>query len=377
LYHRPFPPWICFFAIGDANQLQSLSGRDNQDFEGNSMPRTTLQDVARSAGVSLATVDRVLNRRPGVHARTEERVRAAVSLLKYRPDRLAARLARGRDHRFRFVMPIGNNAFMQGLEKEVLAAAERFAEERMQISITHVDVFDGDVLAAALEKLHGEVDGVAVVALDHPSVREAINDLTAAGVTVVTLVSDVPRANRAHYVGIDNSAAGRTAASLLGRFLGGQRGKVGLIAGSVALRDHIERQLGFEQVISRDFPSLLLLPVREGRDEDQRVEALCGALLKEHPDLVGIYNIGAGTAGVVAALEAGGRARDIVLIAHDLTAFNRKHLIRGTIDAIINQDAGHEARSAARLLMAEREGIPVYPGQERIRIDIFLRENVP
>jgi LacI family transcriptional regulator len=377
LYHRPFPPWICFFAISDANQLQSLSGRDNQDFEGNSMPRTTLQDVARSAGVSLATVDRVLNRRPGVHARTEERVRAAVSLLKYRPDRLAARLARGRDHRFRFVMPTGNNAFMQGLEKEVLAAAERFAEERMQISITHVDVFDGDVLAAALEKLHGEVDGVAVVALDHPSVREAINDLTAAGVTVVTLVSDVPRANRAHYVGIDNSAAGRTAASLLGRFLGGQRGKVGLIAGSVALRDHIERQLGFEQVISRDFPSLLLLPVREGRDEDQRVEALCGALLKEHPDLVGIYNIGAGTAGVVAALEAGGRARDIVLIAHDLTAFNRKHLIRGTIDAIINQDAGHEARSAARLLMAEREGIPVYPGQERIRIDIFLRENVP
>ena len=341
------------------------------------MVRTTLEDVARTAGVSLATVDRVLNRRPGVHAHTAERVQAAVSLLKYRPDRLAARLARGRDHRFRFVMPTGNNAFMQALEKEVRAAAERFVEERVQISITHVDVFDGEVLAAALERLHGEVDGVAVIALDHPSVREAINDLTAAGVTVVTLVSDVPRASRAHYVGIDNSAAGRTAASLLGRFLGGHGGKIGLIAGSVALRDHIERQLGFEQVISRDFPNLLLLPVREGRDEDERVEALCTSLLQEHPDLVGLYNIGAGTAGVVAALEAAGRARDIVLIAHDLTPFNRRHLIRGTIDAIINQDAGHEARSAARLLMAEREGIPIYPGQERIRIDIFLRENVP
>jgi LacI family transcriptional regulator len=341
------------------------------------MVRTTLQDVARTAGVSLATVDRVLNRRPGVHAHTAERVQAAVSLLKYRPDRLAARLARARDHRFRFVLPTGNNAFMQALEKEVRAAAERFADERVQISITHVDVFDGDVLAAALERLNGEVDGVAVVALDHPSVREAINDLTVAGVTVVTLVSDVPRATRAHYVGIDNSAAGRTAASLLGRFLGGNSGKVGLIAGSVALRDHIERQLGFEQVISRDFPDLLVLPVREGRDEDERVEALCSGLLKEHPDLVGLYNIGAGTAGVVAAMEAVGRGRDIVLIAHDLTPFNRRHLIRGTIDAIINQDAGHEARSAARLLMAEREGIPIYPGQERIRIDIFLRENLP
>ena len=67
---------------------------------------------------------------------------------------------------------------------------------------------------------------------------------------MVTLVSDVPRARRAHYVGIDNSAAGRTAASLLGRFLAGRTGKVGLIAGSIALRDHIERQLGFEQVIT-------------------------------------------------------------------------------------------------------------------------------
>jgi len=340
------------------------------------MSRTTLQDVARTAGVSLATVDRVLNRRPGVHSHTAERVQAAVDLLKYRPDRLAARLARGRDHRFRFILPSGENAFMQWLEKEVRSAAERFADERVQISITHVDVFDGDVLAGALEHLD-DVDGVAVVALDHPRVREAIDDLTAAGITVVTLVSDIPRANRAHYVGIDNSAAGRTAASLVGRFLSGRNGKVGLIAGSVSLRDHIERQLGFEQVMSRDFPRFQVLPIREGRDEDDRVEALCRDLLNEHPDLVGLYNIGAGTAGVVAALEAAGRARDVVLVAHDLTQFNRKHLVRGAIDAIINQDPGHEARSATRLLIAEREGVPIYPGQERIRIEIFLRENVP
>jgi LacI family transcriptional regulator len=341
------------------------------------MARTTLQDVARTAGVSLATVDRVLNRRPGVHAETVDRVQAAVDLLKYRPDRLAARLARGRDHRFRFVLPTGNNAFMQALESEVRSAAERFADERVHIAITNVDVFDGEVLADALENLRGEIDGVAVVALDHPSVREAIDDLAATGVTVVTLVSDVPRAHRAHYVGIDNSAAGRTAASLLGRFLGGRIGKVGLIAGSIALRDHIERQLGFEQVISRDFPTLHLLPVREGRDDDERADELATTLLNENPDLIGIYSAGAGNVGIVAALERARRTRDVVFIAHELTPFSRRHLIRGTIDAIINQDPGHEARSATRLLMAEREGIPIYAGQERIRIDIFLRENVP
>jgi LacI family transcriptional regulator len=297
--------------------------------------------------------------------------------LKYRPDRLAARLARGRDHRFQFLLPTGSNAFMQALEREVRATAERFAYERVHVAITHVDVFDGEALALALDRLKGEVDGVAVVALDHPSVREAIDDLTNSGITVVTLVSDTPRARRAHYVGIDNSAAGRTAASLLGRFLGGRSGKVGLIAGSIALRDHIERQLGFEQVMSRDFPGVTLLPVREGRDDDAQVEALATALLKEHADLIGIYNVGAGNGGIVAALEGAGRARDIVFIAHELTPFSRKHLIRGTIDAVINQDAGHEARSATRLLVAEREDLPIDPGQERIRIDIFIRENLP
>jgi len=341
------------------------------------LARTTLLDVARTAGVSLATVDRVLNRRPGVNVETAERVQAAVDRLKYRPDRLAARLARGRVHRFQFLLPIGSNVFMQVLEEKVRATADFVAGERVEIGVKLVDVFDGEALAAALEGLRGVVDGVAVVALDHPAVREAINDLVVEGITVVTLVSDSPRSRRAHYVGIDNSAAGRTAGTLLGRFICGRTGKVGLIAGSIALRDHIERQLGFEQVIRRDFPGLELLPVREGRDEDERVEVLARALLAEHPDLVGIYNIGAGVGGIVAALEDAGRARDVVFIAHELTPFTRKHLVRGTIDAIINQDPGHEARSATRLLVAEREGMPIDAGQERIRIDIFVRDNVP
>jgi LacI family transcriptional regulator, galactose operon repressor len=341
------------------------------------MARTTLQDVARTAGVSLATVDRVLNSRPGVHVDTAERVRAAIDELKYRPDRFAARLARGRDYKFQFILPAGNNAFMQALEREVRATAEGFIDERVHIGITNVDIFDGEVLAAAIDQVHGEVDGAAIVALDHPSVREAIDDLVRSGTTVVTLVSDAPRARRAHYVGVDNSAAGRTAATLLGRFVAGRTGSVGLVAGSVALRDHTERQIGFEQVITRDFPNLKLLPVREGRDDDARVEQLSKALLRENPDLVGIYNVGAGNAGIVTALEEAGKNRDIVFIAHELTPLSRRHLIRGTIDAVINQDPGHEARSAARLLIAECEGIAINPGQERIRIDIFIRDNLP
>ena len=341
------------------------------------MGKTTLQDVAREAGVSLATVDRVLNGRAGVHARTVQRVQSAIERLNYQPDRLASRLARARDYRFEVILPAGANEFMRMLEAEFRITADRYVHERVRISITHVDVFDGEALAAALERLPAELDGVALVALDHPAVTEAVNGLVERGVVVVTLVSDLPGTRRAHFIGIDNYAAGRTAATLLGRFLGHRSGKVGLIAGSLSLRDHIERQYGFEQVIAREYPDLVLLPLREARDDDARVRDVAGGLLAEHESLVGIYNVGAGTPGIVAALEESGRARDIVFIAHELTPFNRRHLVRGTIDAVINQDAGHMARSAARILLASREAMPIVAGQERIRIDIFIRDNVP
>jgi LacI family transcriptional regulator len=339
--------------------------------------RATLEDVARTAGVSLATVDRVVNRREGVRAKTVARVEAAVAKLGYRADVAAARLARGQTFRFAFVLPTGSNSFMTNLTEQVQRTADWLAGQRGFIDILHVDVFDPDVLAAALENLSPAYQGVAVIALDHPRVRAAIDELTTRGVAVVTLVSDAPSSRRLHYVGIDNPAAGRTAATLMGRFLAGREGTVAVIAGSLSLRDHTERQFGFHQILSGEYPNLLALLVIEGRDDSERTRELTAALLARQPDLRGIYSCGAGNRGIADALEASGRAREVVWIAHELTQYTRRFLVRGALDAIINQDPGHEARSAARILLAHCSGEPISPDQERIRIDIFLRDNLP
>ena len=77
--------------------------------------RTRLQDVARSAGVSLATVDRVVNRRSGVREKTIRRVEEAMDQLGYRLDPMARRLARNQNFRFLFILPTGTNSFMMQL----------------------------------------------------------------------------------------------------------------------------------------------------------------------------------------------------------------------------------------------------------------------
>lgn len=341
------------------------------------MAKMTLEDVAREAGVSLATVDRVVNRRAGVHARTVERVVATIERLGYFSDQHASRLARGRNYDFHVILPSGDNEFMAALVREFREMRERVASDRAGLSLHQVDTFDGEALAAAIDSLPREIDGLALVALDHPAVNEAVNALADTGVPVVTVVSDVPRSQRRHFVGTDNFASGRTAASLVGRFSCGRAGPVGLIVGSLALRDHFDRRSGFEQVIASEYGRLKVLSVREARDDASRTEAVARDLLESCPDLVAIYNTGGGQAGVIAALERAGRANDVIYVAHELVPSTRRHLIRGTVDAVINQDAGHMARSTVRHLLALREGRPIVPGQERIRIDIFLRDNLP
>lgn len=337
----------------------------------------TLKDIAREAGVSLATVDRVLHNRPGVRPDTVRRVKAAIERNAFQPHVAAAELARSRARRFAFVMPAGPNPFMQQIEAYLGEMSAWLSARRLGVEVVATDVFDPSALAASLEALSGDYDGVAVVALDHPGVRAAINDLVDAGTSVVTLVSDVPSSRRHHYVGIDNIAAGRTAGALVGRLVRQRSGKVAIVAGSQGLRDHSERIFGFSQVMASEFPDLSVLPVLEGRDEDARSEQVLARLLGRHADIVGLYNAGAGTQGVAKALSDADRGKQMVFVGHDVTALTRRLLLQGVMDAAISQNPGHEARAAVRVLLALARGEPILREQEKIRIDIVMRDNLP
>ena len=113
----------------------------------------------------------------------------------------------------------------------------------------------------------------------------------------------------------------------------------------------------------------------EGQDDPELSFRLIADCLASVPDLAGIYSLGAGNRGLLKALSA--RGADLCVIAHELTAETRGALESGLIDAVLNQDAGHEVRSAIRVLRAKADGLPVIAAQERIRLDIFIKDNLP
>lgn len=341
------------------------------------MKRTTVHDVAAEAKVSLATVDRVLNGRPGVKAATIERVNAVVKKIGFTRDWHAANMAKRRDYRIRFLIPEGDNAFMQLLREEVATASQVEQQRRTFVEMKPIPPFNGSALIAALDAVQkGELTGVVFVATDAPGVKEAIKRLFERGVVPITLVSDIPGSARAHFVGIDHIAAGRTAASLLGRFLQPRIGKVAVIAGSMLLRDHVDRRFGFEQLMHSEYDDIEVLPVSEGLDDNHRTQYLVETLLQQHDDLIGIYNLGAARRGLIGALKSQNKQAKVCVIAHDLTEDSREALRDGTFDAVIHQHPPHQVRSAIRLVRAYADKTSFEESQERIRIDIFLRDNL-
>src|SRR5690606_38150169 len=137
--------------------------------------RPTVHDIADRAGVSLATVDRVLNDRPGVRGVTRAKVEAAIAALGYVRDVAAANLAKSRVYPLFFIIPEGENPFMRSLEAELRSASLRSAADRTSISVVTVPAFDAAALAAAIDGAAGSgAAGIAAVAVDAPEVAEAI-----------------------------------------------------------------------------------------------------------------------------------------------------------------------------------------------------------
>ncbi len=338
--------------------------------------RATVAEIARAAGVSTATVDRTLNNRPGVKARTRNQVLDAAVRLGYLPEhRVAAPGPTAGAATIDFVLPGGTNTFLKHLSEHLIALGEtRRGEARVRVH--HIDGFDPEALARTLLDLRRGANAIGVLPLEHPVVREAIREVVAGGVPVLTIVSDISNVPRLGYVGIDNRAAGRLAGHLLGRFMQARGREVALFAGSLSYRGHEEREMGFRHILAEEYPHLKVVELREVRDDAERAYGEARALLAAYPGLAGLYNIGAGNRGIARALEEAGRAGDVTFICHELTEYTRRLLVAGTVDAVIDQNPRVEARDAIDWLIHAAQHRPA-PALPPIRIQAVFKENIP
>ncbi len=339
--------------------------------------RPTTRDLAITAGVSLATVDRVLNGRSGVRKDTVERVNQAIEKLGFSRNLVAANLARSKSYRFLFLLPRTGDQFLAGLISRIAEANLAFAGEMINAEVVYIHENDPHQIANFLGTLDGDnLDGVAIMAPESPQVRDAKARLAERGIATVSFISGQITEGHDDFVGIDNHAAGATAARLIGRFSGGRPGGLLVIAETMLSRDSLERRLGFDEVINADFPHLTVLPSLETYGDSERATRTIRNSFASHPMIAGIYLISSEARIPLQVITDIPVAASPVIVAHERTPFTEAALIANRIDALITQDPGHLVRSAIRVLRARVDRREILASQERIRIEILLKDNL-
>lgn len=339
------------------------------------MKKPTLHDVARTAGVSYATADRVLNQRGGVAEKSILRVQQAISDLGYTRDIHAANLSRQRTYRFRFYLPAGDHSFFAELRDALDRQIPPRLAERMSITLHQVPALDPDALADELSRIGADdCDCVAIVAPEGPRLVAALGRLADLGVPAVTLVADAGADLRAAYIGIDNLTAGATAGRLVALAHTGRTGRILPVMGAQISRDHRDRWQGAQAVLAGAAVPLTLLPPIEVLDRPDRMRDLLAAKLQDDPGISGIYSIGAGNRALIALMQQMGAARPFVVL-HELTAPTRDALEQGLIDAVIDQKPEQEIDMALTAMKAIADGLP--PQVPGITPTIYLKENLP
>ena len=338
----------------------------------------TITQIAEAAGVSTATVDRVLNGRPGVNPATVQKVQATMQALG------ASVPARGRpraapNYRFGFVLPAERLGFADKVDRVIAQAAGDFRHQHITELTQRLPADNSADFADALSRLT-DFDGLAVMGPDVPAVKLAINDLVRAGVQVVTLFSDVPGSLRAAFAGADNRAAGRTAALLLGRSLGPQRegGAVALFATESRFAAEVDRQIGFAHALQERHPTAALAQVVDlPADEDEVFVHVRRALATPNRSpLAAAYVVGSGSIGVLRALKAEGYDSRLTVAVHDLLEAHRALLVTGQITYVLHQDLHYAVLSATRMLRALCESLRGALSVGSPRVEIMTAENL-
>lgn len=320
----------------------------------------TIREIAELAGVGSASVDRVLNNRPGVKDKTRKRVLSALEKLNSENAEASQTL----------------NILLFCESGESFNGAMSLAAENVNRTIPGVHVSCHFVITSEMEPIPfarkiaedgGQSDGVILVAREHPAVNRAVRNLTAAKVPVVCLTSDLPSSRRSAYIGNDQSSAGCVAAQLIGQILPKKPSNI-LLMISEAYRAQQERELGFRRVLRSEYPHL---KIEERVISDDNPETTKKQLLKHfqtHDIPAAIYNTAGANRGVAEALVERGAEHDTIFVGHELTEKSVTLLEARVMDYVISHDFASEMASAVRWIRDRRNGIHTTPPTTQILV---------
>lgn len=309
--------------------------------------RFPVKEVALQAGVSTATVDRVMHGRPNVSPQTIKRVRDAISELEGQEGQLAARGRR----LFVDVVVEAPVRFSREIRHALETEIQAFRPAVIRPRYTFHELMEEAAVQNALTRIGNRgSQGVLLKVRDEPEIREAVAMLTNRGIPVVTIFTDLPNSRRIGYAGIDNRAAGKTAAYLVDRTLSVKPGTVIITRSNEAFRGEEDRAEGFREALAGR-SDLTVLDASGGAGLYLSTATQIEAVLAEAGIVRAIYSVGGGNRAILDTLQKAGIEPE-VFVAHDLDHENARLLEDRRIDFVLHDDLRRDIRAALQHILA-------------------------
>ena len=346
------------------------------------MTRPTIRDLADAAGISVATVNRVLAGVANVRAPTRVLVQEAAERIGfYGLGAIQARVAASRPkYRFGVLLLQPHRPLYQNAAAALRRAVADIPGAEIDLRIEFLEDLSPQNTADRAIALARDCQAMCIVSAVHPIVTEAVAQIQAQGVQVFALVAQLSASGQVPYIGLDNWKVGRTAAWTFANVCK-TPGKIGILLGNPRYRNQEMNETGFRSYFREHAPGFTLLEPLSTHEASAVAQEMTEKLLADHPDLVGLYVSGGGISGALAGLRGQGRAGQrlggqIVTVGYDLFDVTRAALLDGTMTLVIAHPLDRLAREALDAMVTACAAPTGATLTRIVPFELFTRENL-
>lgn len=298
-------------------------------------------DIAKMAGVSIGTVDRVLHNRPNISTKSRQKVEAVLKEIQYRPNRNASALARNKPLEiYAFIPQHTIGTYWEDVIKGMYHASTQYADFKVHTTISYYDPYNLYAFEISAQKLlDAHPDGVVMAPTEPKYSKKFIDQLNKAGIPHLFIDSEIPNYQPLSFVGQNAQKSGFFAARMLMLLNPTHQPLLvfrKIYAGVTGSNQQDRRQQGFEAYMTNQHPDVTIhyldLPAKQP-DED---ELMLDHFFAAHPSSkVGIiFNSNAFIIGNYLKKK---QISDFHLFGYDLIKQNTDLIQTGYIDFLIAQ----------------------------------------
>jgi LacI family transcriptional regulator len=339
------------------------------------MRRPGMAALAAAAGVSIATVDRVLNRREAVRADTVALVAEAAARIGHAAAGRLGAVPPATVVRMGVVLHKQGQEFYQNFARALEQAAA--AVQGVKLELAFATSQSPSEVAGMMRSLAARCDVMAATAVNHAEITEAVTEVQAAGVPVFALLSDFALGVRAGYLGLNNQKSGRVAGWTMAMAVR-DPGTVAVFVGGARWHGHEAREKGFRTYLRAAAPHLRVMDTLVNLETRALTYDATLALLARQVDLRGIYVAGGGMEGAIAALRDAKAAGRVALVVPELIRDSRDGLKSGLVTLVCGTPLAMLTRELVQVLTQAARGGGVVAGgaAQFLPPDLFIAESL-